>query len=581
MSIRKWLIKLNNKLEASWQKIDFTGSDLGVSAGWYIAEFTVVGALGCTPSVVVTNQQGGERSRELTGAHSGRNRMMIYLPEGRISAHSESISFERLARLSPIEAQCRVMLICLRYLRDFFGPKALFKALALHFQSPFERSSTLLEFYSQGLKEQSYLDNVNVWNKFRGYSPRWFKLFAGKCKVAVVIECESQRLALESMLLPPDLILMGTSDQALPAEVDLFIPLKKTESLRSPAILMLKRAVKKHPEELDLIYTDHDYESLEGDSQTTSSTMLPAFKPQPSRCYLACFNYIAPTTVFSRSAVADFSLKQILDYQACYRRCLEIFKDTNRVLHIPEVLFCSRRTQVHPTPAPIPEMPLWDNLDWQRQGDFNVLRAEESFNTGPEVDLIIPTRDGLHVLQPCIDSILEKTQYENFNIIVVDNGSEEKETFEYFKNIEKHPAVTIVNYPGEFNYSAINNFAVSHGKAPYVGLINNDIEVIKGDWLTHMMAWATQADVGIVGAKLLFGDGRIQHAGVTIGMGNAAGHIHRLEEGDSPGYQMRCLATQNMMAVTAACLVTPRSLYEQLGGLNEADFKVAYNNIDY
>ena len=156
MSIRKWLIKLNNKLEASWQKIDFTGSDLGVSAGWYIAEFTVVGALGCTPSVVVTNQQGGERSRELTGAHSGRNRMMIYLPEGRISAHSESISFERLARLSPIEAQCRVMLICLRYLRDFFGPKALFKALALHFQSPFERSSTLLEFYSQGLKAVSY-----------------------------------------------------------------------------------------------------------------------------------------------------------------------------------------------------------------------------------------------------------------------------------------------------------------------------------------------------------------------------------------------------------------------------------------
>ena len=105
--------------------------------------------------------------------------------------------------------------------------------------------------------------------------------------------------------------------------------------------------------------------------------------------------------------------------------------------------------------------------------------------------------------------------------------------------------------------------------------------MIKGDWLTQMMAWAQQDNVGIVGAKLLFGNGNIQHAGVTLGMGNAAGHIHRFEKGTTLGYQHRCVATQKMMAVTAACLITPRSLYNEIGGLDEVNFKVAYNDIDF
>ncbi|MFT6408409.1 MAG: GT2 family glycosyltransferase [Arenicella sp.] len=195
--------------------------------------------------------------------------------------------------------------------------------------------------------------------------------------------------------------------------------------------------------------------------------------------------------------------------------------------------------------------------------------------------MIIPTRDGLAVLKPCIDSILSKTSYPNYKIIVADNGSELAETHEYLSQISQDPRVSIVDYPGEFNYSAINNFAVSKGQSEYVALVNNDIEVIDGDWLTQMMVWASQETVGIVGAKLLFENGKVQHAGVTIGLGNAAGHIHRLEDGDAPGYQLRCLATQNMMAVTAACLVTPRALFEELGGLDEVAFKVAYNDIDY
>jgi len=253
----------------------------------------------------------------------------------------------------------------------------------------------------------------------------------------------------------------------------------------------------------------------------------------------------------------------------------------SKVLHINEALFLSDRKTSLQTPEPHSTESPWPSIDWKRRDNYNALTVSPQWTKQPSVDLIIPTRDGLDVLKPCITSILDKTTYSNFHIILVDNGSEKPETLEYFDEIQSDDRVSIVQYPGEFNYSAINNFAVAHGKSDYVGLINNDIEVIDAHWLTQMMAWASQENTGIVGAKLLFSNGKIQHAGVIIGMGNAAGHIHRLEEGDAPGYQMRCLATQNMMAVTAACLITPRTLYEELGGLNETDFKVAYNDIDY
>ncbi|MCH2189670.1 MAG: glycosyltransferase family 2 protein [Gammaproteobacteria bacterium] len=582
MSIRKLLVKLNNKLESSRQPVDFEASPVKLLAGWYITEFSVSGVLTAVPRVSVENSQGGERIRELIGAHSGRNRVLVYFPEGKLKAHSDSIRFERLSKVSFWESRFRILLICARYLRDFFGISALLKTITLNFQQPFERSSTLLGFYAQGLKGgKAYLENVDAWKKYDGYHPRWFRLISGNSKVAVVIECESQRLNLESMLLPPDEIILASSDNNSFERFDYVIPLKKSEVLRSPSILMIKRAIKKANQKVNFIYTDHDYRWPEGHPKQASVPRAPAFKPNPSRCYLACYNYIGNAVVLASPLLESISSKELLEQRVLYSIAIEAFADPDRVLHIPETLFTSVQDEECVTPKPFANKSPWSNIDWIRSNDFNRLVAKPSVNSGPTVDLIIPTRDGLHVLKPCIDSILEKTDYQNYNIFVVDNGSELEETLAYFKEIEQRSNVTILNYPGEFNYSAINNFAAQHSSAPYLALINNDIEVIKGDWLTQMMAWAMQPDVGVVGAKLLFGDGRVQHAGVTIGMGNAAGHIHRLEAGDSRGYQLRCLATQNMMAVTAACLVTSRDLYEQLGGLNETDFKVAYNDIDY
>lgn len=592
MSVRKALVRLNNKLEASWDVVDFDKRPIAIRAGWYVAEFVVPGSLDHVPRLVVSEPDGRERDRMLIGVHAGRNRMLFYLPSGQLSAHSDTINFERLARVSGLEARFRTLLICSRYLRDFFGFRALFKMLALQFQAPFERSTVVLRFYSPDVSERAYLENLDWWKRYNGFSKRLLNLVAGNASFAVVIEHESQREALEQLLLAPDWIINARDGESVPKEADYVIGLQDTETLRSPAIMMLKRAVKRAKVAPKLIYTDHDYRWApnvkDQREEEGASLMAPVFKPQPSRCYLACFNYLGPAVVLSRGVIKGVSANELLTDECIYRLALTAFADTSSVMPISEALFCSTRETAPETPAPnFPTKSIeadtsyWPGIAWRRRSDHNVLVAQDPVKSGPAVDLVIPTRDGLAVLKPCIDSIIAKTEYENYRIIVVDNGSEKPETFAYFREIEQYPNVQIVNYPGEFNYSAINNYAAGKGTSPYVGLINNDIEVIKGDWLTQMMAWATQPEVGIVGAKLLFGDGRVQHAGVTIGMGNAAGHIHRLEEGDAPGYQLRCLATQNMMSVTAACLITPRDLFEQMGGLNEADFKVAYNDIDY
>ena len=578
MSVRKQLIKLNNRLESSWSVVSFDNGSVDVQAGWYVSEFVVQGNLDHTPRIIVRNAKHQDIERSLIGFHSGRNRMLVFLPAGKITAHSKSIEFERLARVSTLEGRARILLICGRYLRDFFSLSVLLKMLGMQFQDNFELSTNLLQFYAPD-GGRDYLENVKRWKKYRNFDRQltWLsRRFDGGFKIAVIIEDQSQRQALNELLVPPDAILIA--GDKIPIDIAYCIALKKSEHLRSPAIIMLKRAIKASTVKPLLLYTDHDYLSLDS---LAASSLEPVFKPQPSQAYLHCFNYIGFATVFASECVQQVGTAELMKDDVKYRLALSCFYEPANVQSLSEVLFSSERTRPLTTPEPSAKPTVWANIENQRRGDYNVLVAQAGWSSQPSVDLIIPTRDGLEVLKPCIDSILAKTSYTNYKIILVDNGSELAETHEYFAEIVQDSRVSLVEFPGEFNYSAINNFAVSKGSSDYVALINNDIEVIDVDWLTQMMVWATQDKVGIVGAKLLIGNGKVQHAGVTIGMGNAAGHIHRLEDGDAPGYQLRCLATQNMMAVTAACLVTPRALFEELEGLDEVAFKVAYNDIDY
>ncbi|MBT8113889.1 MAG: glycosyltransferase family 2 protein, partial [Arenicella sp.] len=388
----------------------------------------------------------------------------------------------------------------------------------------------------------------------------------------------AQRAALEDLLLPPEHILLAGKTTKLPADVDYVIPLSESERLRFPALLMLKRAIRKTDERPCLIYTDHDYSASESSQEVA---LQPVFKPKPSPAYLYCFNYIGPAMMIARDVVENMSSIDLMSDECRYRLALECMSDVDKVLHVDEVLFVSDRREPPATPPPFETRLPWHDIQWQRGNHCNVLRASNQWSHQPSVDLIIPTRDGLSILKPCMDSILNRTDYDNFRVFIVDNGSELDETARFLAKIAEDSRVEVLQFPGEFNFSAINNFAAAHGSGEFIGLINNDIEVIDADWLRQMVVWAKQPNVGAVGAKLLFGDGRVQHAGVTIGMGNAAGHIHRLEQGDAPGYQYRCLATQNMMAVTAACMITPRDLFDRLQGLNTEQFAVAYNDIDY
>lgn len=203
----------------------------------------------------------------------------------------------------------------------------------------------------------------------------------------------------------------------------------------------------------------------------------------------------------------------------------------------------------------------------------------------PLVSIVIPTRDGLDVLKPCVDSVLQKTTYSNFEILIVDNQSEKDETLEYFKELEAVPNVRVLLYDDKFNYSAINNFAVHHSAGSLVCLLNNDTEVISPDWLTEMVAELSQSGVGAVGAKLLYTDGTVQHAGVVLGIGaeerGVAGHGMVGIPANAEGYFSYARLAREVSAVTAACLLTRRDIFENVGGLNEDNLQVAFNDIDF
>lgn len=202
----------------------------------------------------------------------------------------------------------------------------------------------------------------------------------------------------------------------------------------------------------------------------------------------------------------------------------------------------------------------------------------------PLVSLIIPTRNGLDLVRQCIESIVTETTYPNYEILLVDNGSDDPAALGYFGELQKQPGITVIRDDRPFNYSALNNQAVRRARGEVIGLINNDIEVIAPEWLSEMVSIALQPGVGAVGAKLLYPDETVQHGGVLLGVGGATGiasHAHKFLSAWDPGYMNRSISLQSFSAVTAACLVVRKSAYEQVGGLNEAELKVAYNDVDF
>jgi O-antigen biosynthesis protein len=198
----------------------------------------------------------------------------------------------------------------------------------------------------------------------------------------------------------------------------------------------------------------------------------------------------------------------------------------------------------------------------------------------PLVSIIVPTKDKLALLRPCIEGVLANTDYENFEILIVDNGSIERSTADYLARVAQDPRVRILLYPHHYNFSAINNFAVREARGSFLCLLNNDTEVVEAGWLTDLMRYAVRPGIGAVGAKLLYEDGSIQHAGVVVGIGEAAGHAHRHLPAQEPGYFRMAHVAQFVTAITAACLVVEKAKFEAVGGLDEVKLAVAFNDVD-
>lgn len=199
--------------------------------------------------------------------------------------------------------------------------------------------------------------------------------------------------------------------------------------------------------------------------------------------------------------------------------------------------------------------------------------------TLPKVSLIVPTRDRLDLLRVCVEGILHETSYPDIELIIIDNDSAEVETVRYLADLAADPRVTVLRFPGAFDYSAINNLGVEASSGAVVGLLNNDLKMIGGDWLNEMIKHISRDNVGIVGAKLLYADDSIQHVGVVLGIGGVASHIYKGADAGAPGHGDRLLHSHDVSAVTAACLLIRRSVWDEVGGL-QLDFPVAYNDVD-
>lgn len=199
----------------------------------------------------------------------------------------------------------------------------------------------------------------------------------------------------------------------------------------------------------------------------------------------------------------------------------------------------------------------------------------------PAVSIIVPTRNGLAHLQPCITSLFALTRYATFEVLIVDNQSDDPATLDYLRQISLDHPVRVLTYDHPFNYAAINNMAVEAAQGELVCLLNNDTEIISEGWLGEMVSHLLRPSVGVVGAKLYYSDGTIQHAGDAVGPGGCADHLHHRLPGDAAGYEGRLHCAQELSAVTGACLLTHKALYQQLGGLNAQDLPVAFNDVDY
>ena len=392
--------------------------------------------------------------------------------------------------------------------------------------------------------------------------------------------------------LPKNLGISGNTNAALALAAGDYIVLADHDDIVPANALYELADALNQDRSIDVLYSDEDKISMDGRKR-----FEPHFKPDFDLDLLCSVNYICHLFAAKKELVdmaggfcSEYDGAQDLDF---ILRCCENAKN---IRHIPKILY-HWRCHMQSTAAN-PESKLYAfeagrraiEAHYSRIGVpaavenaafYGMYRTKYDWKEKPLVSIIIPNKDHRKDLETCVNSILEKTTYPNIEFIIVENNSTEQETFDYYKDLETmRENVHVVFYEGGFNYSKINNFGADAAKGSYLLLLNNDTEMIDGGAIGEMLGYCMRGDVGIVGAKLLYEDETIQHAGVVLGFGGTAGHAFIGKPRYDTGYFGRILCAQDYSAVTAACMMVKRSVFDEVGGLTE-ELAVAFNDIDF
>lgn len=405
------------------------------------------------------------------------------------------------------------------------------------------------------------------------------------------------RLAESDLRVKTDLALDGSptelANRALNKAIGRYIVFLDGRGMLNPEALF--RVANKMSLNTDACFAYCDEDRIDSENHR----FLPHFKPDWNPDYFLTWDYAGPFKVF-RVDVArklngfrcGFGDSQQYDLAL---RAMEL-SDSKNILHIPHILYhnsipvsnCgnneARRCKIsYPAVRAVVE-------HLERTGvSASVSRAPEAPACLrvryalplplPNITLIIPTRNRVELLRRCIESIVEITDYANYDIIVVDNDSDDLATLNYLESIHGKERMQVIRDEGTFNFSRLNNLAVRRASGQLIGLLNNDLEATHPDWLSEMVSQAVRADIAVVGARLWYPNDTIQHAGVVLADG-VPGHVHNGLARGNNGYFGRAVLTQNFTAVTAACMVMRKNIYVEVGGLDEA-FAVAFNDIDF
>jgi len=357
------------------------------------------------------------------------------------------------------------------------------------------------------------------------------------------------------------------------------------------------RGLQKNPEAF-FLYSDHDF--IDAQERVSFTMCQPAWSLEHLRsknyigsAFAVRADYTARVFGVSEGDVASALTAEVskCGWHDLILRLTERLKE-NQICHLDEVLFhlpsdwrwnmpARMETSVLAVQAHLDRLGVTATAESQL-GARELCRVRYHLPANPPlVSIIIPTKDQVELLRRCVESILEKSTYPNFEILVVDNASVHPEMVHYQEILRGEKKVRVLRYEKPFNFSAINNDAAREARGEIICLLNDDTEVISADWLETMVGHLIQPGVGVVGVKLLFPNGTVQHGGDAVGPRGAADHLHSGIRADEPGYADRAVVAQDLSAVTGACLMTHKDLYERLGGLDELNLPIAYNDVDY